>query len=159
MALFKKSKNTPPGALRLDGFLREMYGEVFHFDDENFWMGINGSTVLTILYIEHSEGVGSIHINAHVVRKVSPTPALCHDLLTNPELQFTIGRWSIEADGESDGLSSVLLGVDLLDEDQSLTIGELGSIIGLLAETSDNIDDDLAARYGGMTAIDSLGDD
>jgi hypothetical protein len=159
VALFKKSKNAPSGALRLDGLLREMFGEVFHFDDENFWMGVNGSTVLSILYVEHSENVGSVHINAHVVRKVSPTPALCYDLLTNSDLQFTIGRWSIEADGESDGLYSVLLGADLVDEEGSITSGELGTVIGLLAETSDNIDEDLAARYGGKTAIDSLSDD
>jgi hypothetical protein len=156
MALFNKSKQAPVGAQRLNSQIQAMYDEVFHFDGEDFWMGVNGSTVLTIRYLEHQENAGSVHINAHVVRKVRVTPQLCQDLLTNPEYHFLVGRWRIEPDDEADGLSTVLLGAELLDQDGSLNIDDLGSIVGLLAESADNIDDELAARHGGMTAVDSF---
>jgi len=156
MALFNKSKQAPAGAQRLNFQIQAMYDELFHFDGEDFWMGVNGSTVLTIRYLEHQGNAGSVHINAHVVRKVRVTPQLCQDLLTNPEYQFLVGRWRIEPDDEADGLSTVLLGAELLDQDGSLNIDDLGSIVGLLAESADNIDDELAARHGGMTAVDSF---
>ena len=157
MALFSKSNNLPIGVQRLDAALRENYGDTFHFDGENFWIGGNGSTMLTILYVEHSENVGSVHVNAHVVRQVRVTPALCHDLLTNPDYQFMVGRWSIEPDGLNEGFFTVLLGADLVDLDASLDISELGTVMELLAETADGIDDDLAAKYGGKTAQEALG--
>lgn len=154
MGLFSKSKKVSAGALRLDGFLRDLYGETFHFDDENFWLGINGSTVLTILYLEHSDELSTVHINAQVVRAVEATPALCRDLLTNPDYRFNVGRWEIEADANAEGRSAVLLGVDLVDHQGSLEQHELSLILGSLAETADSIDDQLAARYGGLTAVD-----
>jgi hypothetical protein len=158
MALFNKSKKLPVGVQRIDAALRDNYGDTFQFDGENFWLGANGSTVLTILYVEHSETVGSVHVNAHVVRQVRVTPALCHDLLTNPDYQFMVGRWSIEPDGLAEGLFTLLLGVDLVDVESSVDISELSTVLELLAETADNIDDDLAAKHGGKTAMDALGD-
>ena len=156
MALFNKSSKESAGAQRLNAQIQAMYDEVFHFDGEDFWMGVNGSTVLTIRYLEHQGNAGSVHINAHVVRKVRVTPQLCHDLLTNPEYHFLVGRWKIEPDDEVEGLSSVLLGTELLDQDGSLNIDDLGAIVGLLAEAADDIDDELASRHGGMTAVDSF---
>ena len=156
MALFNKSKQAPEGARRIEAQLQEAFGDVFHFDGEDFWMGVNGSTVLTIRYLEHQEDAGSVHINAHVVRKVRATAQLCHELLTSPEYQFLVGRWRIEPDDEAEGLSTVLLGTELLDQDGTLNTEDISAIVGLLAEAADTVDDELASQYGGMTAVDSF---
>jgi hypothetical protein len=156
MALFKKETKTSLGAQRLDELLRKDFGELFHFNGENFWIGIEGATVLTIQYLEHSDQVGSVHIDAQVAREVTLTPALCHDLLMNPDYHFIVGRWSVQPDGELEGLSTLLLGVDLFDMDTSIGNGELGTVIAAIAESSSDISDALIARHGGRSAIDSL---
>lgn len=156
MGLFNKAQQAPKGALRLNGYLQELYDGVFHFDDENFWMGVEGSTILTILYLQHSDDLGTVHINAHVVREVEATPALCHDLLTNPDYKFNVGRWEIEPDVNNPDRVAVLLGVDLVDFESSLGPGELSMVIGTLAEMADKFDDELAARHGGLTAVKAI---
>lgn len=155
MGLFSKSSKASAGAMRVDALLKEMYDDAFHFNGENFWMGVEGSTVITIIYFSHSDSIGSVHVNANVIREVAATPALCSDLLTNPDYSFTLGRWQIESDGE--GKFTVLLGIDLIDFEGSLDKAELGAALGVLAETADQIDDALAAKHGGKTAVASLG--
>jgi hypothetical protein len=121
-------------------------------------MGINGSTVITLFYLEHSESVGSLHVNAHVIRDTAVTPALCYDLLANPDYQFLLGRWEIRPDADDARSAAVFLGVDLVDYEGSISIGELATTISLLAETADNVDDVLVAKHGGKTATQALGD-
>lgn len=154
MALFSKSSKASEGAKRVDGILKET-GADFHFDGEDFWMAVEGSTLVTILYNAVSESAGSVHVNAHVIRDVVVTPALCSDLLTNPDYQFILGRWRIENDDS--GKSIVLLGIDLIDYQGSLGAVELGEAIAFIASTADQIDDELAAKYGGKTAVEAMG--
>lgn len=156
MALFSKGNTLPVGIQRIDAALRENFGDIFHFDGHNFWLGARGSTMLTINYLELSDTVGSVHVNAHVLRQVRVTPALCHELLTNSDYEFLVGRWSIEPDDEHEGLSTVLLGCDLLDLEASLDLDELSSVMELLAEIADNIDDGMAIKFGGKTSRQSV---
>jgi uncharacterized small protein (DUF1192 family) len=99
-----------------------------------------------------------LHVNAHVIREVTVTPALCYDLLANPDYQFLVGRWEIRPDEDNERNAAVFLGADLVDYEGSLSVGELATTISLLAETADNIDDALVAKHGGKTAAQALGD-
>lgn len=155
MGLFSKSGKASEGVVRVDGIIKELYGDNFHFDGEDFWMGVEGSTVVTILYVPVTDSAGAVHVNAHVIRDVVVTPALCSDLLTNPNYHFLLGRWQIEQDDS--GKSIVLLGIDLIDYEGSLDATELGEAIAFIAGTADEIDDGLVAKYGGKTAVASMG--
>jgi|GEM_PF-891588 len=158
MGLFsKKSAKASASVQRIDAMLQDAFVETFSFDGEDHWVGREGSTVVCIQYYNFPQGVGVVRVDAMVIRDVVATPALCSELLTNPDYNRLIGRWDISADDETPGKSIVNLGMTLLDAPEHLVAGELLNAVILIAERADEVDDVLAAKFGGKTALQAYG--
>ena len=149
MGLFNKSKTN--AAIDHVGALLDETFEAgsFHFDGDSAWVGRLNSTAVFVKVWAENEIVSTVHISARVIQDVKITPELCFALLT--ENRFRVGRWEVDMDDDGSGKGVVMLGVDLINWEGSLDAVELEHTIALIAESADEIDDELVSRFGGST--------
>lgn len=149
MGLFRKSSSNA-SVEHVGALLASIYSpESFVFDGESGWMGRKNSTAVEVKVWPVNETSSTVHVNAAVIKDVEITPALCYELLT--EARFRVGRWDVELDEDGSGRGIVCLGVDLINWEGSLDQAELENTIDLIAESADEIDDELVSRFGGST--------
>lgn len=151
MGLFNKSKSN--AAIDHVGALLDETFEAgsFHFDGDSAWIGRLNSTAVVVKVWAENEIASTVHISARVIQDVKITPELCYALLT--ENRFRVGRWEVEMDDDGSGKGVVMLGVDLINWEGSLDAVELNQTINLVAESADEIDEELVARFGGTTTF------
>ncbi|MFM8894841.1 MAG: hypothetical protein ACKOE2_05535 [Actinomycetales bacterium] len=147
MALFSK-RPTTSAVERIDAVINASF-EGFEFNGEDTWVGRNGSTAVFVRANSVSETSAVVHVDAVVAYDVPITPSLCYDLLVNH--QHHVGRWDVEVQDPVSGRGAIMLGTDIIDHNGSMDESEISIVIGLIAESADAIDNDLAARYGGQT--------
>ena len=155
MGLFsKKSSKASASVQRIDAILQEEFDGALQFDGEDFWIGREGSTMVMVQYFDGGDAAKcGARVDAVVIDQVVATPALCSELLTNPELDKGLGRWRIIPIEGGSGKSRVLLGMELLDVDGSLDADEIINVVTWIASAADHFDDELATKYGGKTAF------
>lgn len=152
MGLFsKKSSKASESVQRIDAILQEKFDGAFTFDGEDYWIGREGSAMVTVQYFESATGL--VRVDALVVDQVVASPDLCSELLTNADYDIGLGRWRILPIADGSGKSRVFLGMELLDVDGSLDADEITTAIGYIASAADHFDDELAAKYDGETAF------
>lgn len=149
MALFAK-RATTSAVERIDAVINDSF-EGFEFNGEDTWVGRNGSTAVFIRADSVSETSAVVHIDAVVAHDVAITPNLCYDLLVNH--RYRVGRWEVEVGDPVSGRGAIMLGTDIIDHNGSMEPSEISIAIGLIADSADEVDDDLAAKYGGRTAV------
>ncbi len=149
MGLFNKSKSN--ASIEHVGALLDATFEAgsFHYNGDSVWMGRLNSTAVVVEVLTVNDTVATVHVNAPVIQDVQITPELCYALLTDN--RFRVGRWEVELNEDGSGKGIVLLGADLVNWDGSLDAEELKQTINLVAESADEIDDELVARFGGTT--------
>lgn len=143
------------GAQKLDKMIRELFGDAFGFDGDAYWLGLVGNSVITVNHVTHDPNFSTIHVNAHVVRGLKASPALCFDLMTNPNYQFN-ARWRLEAIVGTHDDFILMLGVDMFDLNNDFNYEEFAIRVDILAAIAQTVDCELVEKHGGRTAIDSL---
>ena len=155
MGLFsKKSSNASASVQRIDAILQEEFDGALQFDGEDFWVGGQGSTMVMVQYFDGGDAAKcGARVDAIVIDQVVATPDLCFELLTNATYDTVLGRWRIIPFEGGSGKSRVLLGMALLDVDGSLDADEIINVVRYIASAADHLDDELATKYGGKTAL------
>jgi len=149
VALFAK-REVSSAVERIDAVIQDSF-EGFEFNGEDTWVGRNGSTLVFIRADSIEETSAVVHVDAVVAHDLAITPNLCYDLLVNH--QHPVGRWEVEVSDPTSGRGAIMLGTDIIDHHGSMDASEISIAIGLIAQSADAVDDELAAKYGGKTAV------
>ena len=131
---------------------QEFLGELFeepYLDRENghFYVGY-GSTVLEIAVEPYGPEETTIEVTAYCVQGVDPTEELLLGLL---ELNHEMPVGAFSLIGTDIFFSHALFG-------RALDRNNLLGAIAAVANTSDNYDDRIVAKYGGQTAVERIRD-
>ncbi len=135
---------------RFTNMLFGLFGKanVHAFDETSFAMQ-RGSALVHIRFLPFGEERATINVFAMVAREVPYSEELMRELLQQ-NLDFRFGGFGAHVNEQ--GLVDVIFQHDILAD--ALDEPELGFSVGAVAETSDRLDDEIVAKYGGLRMSD-----
>jgi hypothetical protein len=133
---------------RIEEYLGELFEDPFHDPDNGHFYVRYGSTVLEIAVDPYGPEETMVQVMAYCVQGVRLEPDLLLGLL---ELNHHLAFGAFSVVGRDIFLSHTLFG-------RGLERAALLSAVAAVANTADEYDDRIVAKYGGQTALDRIRD-
>lgn len=132
-------------------YLYSLFGEVnIKSIGETFALQ-EGSAFVYVRAFSIDDDTAGVEVFSHVVTEIDLAPELLLYLLTQ-NLRLTLGAFGVAAG--DDGKGSVLLSHSIIGT--RMQPEELWSSVRAIASTADEMDDQIAGTFGGITALDKL---